>query len=131
MVLGDAEYSHEAVVSWLQSVHWDFVLHIKANCLVRTTDDPAWQPVQELCETSQLQSGQVKHWEHACFTQEHRLADLTITIHWGAGEDAPLCLVSNLAARASNRTCFTSGAFGSKPCSAATKRVALAWRVRI
>jgi len=98
VVLGDAEYSNEPVISWLQSVHWDFVLHIKANCLVRTTDDPAWQPVQELLETSQLGQGQVKHWEQACFTQANRLADLTITIHWGAGEDEPLCLVSNLAA---------------------------------
>jgi hypothetical protein len=48
VVLGDAEYSNEAVNSWLRAVHWDFVLHIRTNCLVRTTDDPAWQPVQEL-----------------------------------------------------------------------------------
>ena len=42
VALGDAEYSNEPLISWLQSVHWDFVLHIKTNCLVRTTDDPAW-----------------------------------------------------------------------------------------
>jgi hypothetical protein len=97
VVLGDAEYSNEPVITWLQAVHWDFVLHIRTNVLVRTTDDPAWQPVQELCETSQLRHGQVKHWEHACFTQEHGIADLTLTIHWGEGEDEPLCLISNLS----------------------------------
>jgi hypothetical protein len=98
VVLGDAEYSNEAVITWLRSVHWDFVLHIRTNCLVRTTDDPAWQPVQELVETSQLQHGQVQHWALVCFTQEHRLADLTLSIYWGIGEDEPLCLVSNLPA---------------------------------
>ena len=97
VVLGDAEYSNEPVITWLQSVDWDFVLHIRTNVLVRTTDDPAWQPVQELCETSQLRHGQVKHWEHVCFTQEHGIADLTLTIHWGEGEDEPLCLISNLS----------------------------------
>jgi hypothetical protein len=100
VVLGDAEYSNEAVITWLRSVHWDFVLHIRTNCLVRTTDDPAWQPVQELLETSQLQPGQVQHWAGVCFTQEHRLAELTLSIHWGLAEDKPLCLVSNLAADA-------------------------------
>jgi len=97
VVLGDAEYSNEPVITWLQSVDWDFVLHIRTNVLVRTTDDPAWQPVQELCETSQLQHGQVKHWQQVCFTQEHGIADLTLTIHWGEGEDEPLCLISNLS----------------------------------
>jgi hypothetical protein len=98
VVLGDAEYSNEPVISWLTAVGWDFVLHIKTSCLVRTTDDPAWQPIQELLATSPLQAGQVKHWEQVAFTQAHRLAPLTITIHWGVDEAEPLCLVSNLAA---------------------------------
>ena len=75
VVLGDAEYSNEPVIAWLRLAHWDFVLHIRKNCLVRTTDDPAWQPVQELFETSQFQHGQVRHWESVCFTQEHCLAE--------------------------------------------------------
>jgi hypothetical protein len=98
VVLGDAEYSNEAVMAWLRSVQWDFVLHIRTNCLVRTTDDPAWQPVAELVTASQLQPGQVRHWESVYFTQEHRLADLTVSLYWGAGEAEPLCLVSNLPA---------------------------------
>jgi hypothetical protein len=96
VVLGDAEYSNEVVITWLRAVQWDFILHIRTNCLIRTTDDPAWQPVQELFETSQLQHGQVVHWEQVAFTQEHRLAGLTLSIYWGVGEDAPLCLISNL-----------------------------------
>jgi hypothetical protein len=98
VVLGDAEYSNAPVMTWLRSVGWDFVLHIRTNCLVRTPDDPAWQPVQELCEISQLQPGQVKHWERVCFTQEHRLVDLTLSIYWGTGEDEPLCLIANVPA---------------------------------
>ena len=40
----------------------------------------------------------MRHWVHICFTQEHRLPDLTLTIHWGQGEAEPLCLISNLPA---------------------------------
>ena len=98
IVLGDAEYNNEPLISWVQSVHWDFVLHVRGNCLVRTADDPAWQPVAEVLDHSDLRPGQVHHWEAVCFTQEHQIAGLTLTIQWGAGEDEPLCLISNLPA---------------------------------
>lgn len=98
VVLGDAEYCNEAVITWVRQQRWDFVFHVRASCLVRTTDDPAWQPVAELVDSSELCAGQVRHWEQVGFTQEHRLPGLTLTIHWGQGEDEPLCLISNLPA---------------------------------
>jgi hypothetical protein len=94
VVLGEAEYCNEPLITWLRQQHWDFVFHVRESCLVRTTDDPAWQPIAELLDSSDLCAGQVRHWEHVCFTQEHRLADLTLTIHWGQGEDTPLCLIA-------------------------------------
>jgi len=98
VVLGDAEYCNEPVITWLRQQHWDFVCHVRGNCLVRTSDDPAWPPIAELVDTSDLRAGQVRHWEHVCFTQEHRLPGLTLTIHWGLGEAEPLGLISNLSA---------------------------------
>jgi len=98
IVLGDAEYCNETVISWVQKQQWDFVFHSSARNLVRTTDDPAWQPVAELVAHSELRAGQVRHWEQVCFTQEHQIAGLTLTIHWGLGETKPLCLISNLTA---------------------------------
>lgn len=98
VVLGDAEYCNEPVITWVRQPQWDFVCHVRERCLVRTTDDPAWQPMAELVDTSDLPAGQVRHWAPVCFTQEHRLPGLTQTIHWGSGEAAPLCLSSNLPA---------------------------------
>ena len=37
---GDAEYCNEPVITWLPQQHWDFVCHVRGNCLVRTTNDP-------------------------------------------------------------------------------------------
>lgn len=96
VVLGDAEYCNEPVISWIRQQQWAFVFHVRENCLVRTTDDPAWQPIAELLDASELGAGQVRHWEQVCFTQEHRLPGLTLTIHWGPDEAEPLCLISNL-----------------------------------
>ncbi len=96
IVLGDAEYCNETVITWVQKQDWDFVFHTRETPLVRTTDDPAWQPVAEILAHSDLRAGQVRHWEQICFTQEHRLAGLTLTIQWGVGEKQPICLISNL-----------------------------------
>ena len=81
VVLGDAEYCNEQVITWIRQQHWDFVCHGRETCLVRTTDDPAWQPIAELVDRSALRAGQVRHWEQVCFTQEHRLPGLTLTVH--------------------------------------------------
>lgn len=97
IVLGDAEYCNETVITWVQKQNWDFVFHTRESNLVRTTDDPAWQPIAEILDTRDLRAGQVQHWAQVCFTQEHRLADLTLTIQWGMGEKEPLCLISNLS----------------------------------
>jgi hypothetical protein len=97
IVLGDAEFSNATVLTWLQdTAHWDFVMHTRGANLVRTADDPAWQPVQELWDTSDLQPGQVQHWPTIAFTQEHQLPDLTLTIQWAIDQQEPLFLISNL-----------------------------------
>ncbi len=96
IVLGDAEYCNEPVISWVRQQQWDFVFHTRETPLVRTTDDPAWQPGAEILATSHLRAGQVRHWEDICFTQEHRLADLTLTSQWGVAEKEPICRISNL-----------------------------------
>lgn len=98
VVLGDAEYCNEPVITWVRQQAWDFVCHVRKNCLLCVPGDPAWQPVAELLDSSDLRSGQVRHWEQVSFTMEHRLPGLTFTIHWGPGEAEPLCLISNLPA---------------------------------
>lgn len=54
--------------------------HMRASCVVHTSDDPAWQPIAEWVDSSDLHAGQVRHWEPVSFTQEHRLPDLTLAL---------------------------------------------------
>jgi hypothetical protein len=60
IVLGDAEYCNETVITWVRQQPWDFVFHTRETPLVRTTDDPAWQPVAEILDHSELCAGQVR-----------------------------------------------------------------------
>ena len=46
VVLGDAAYCNETVITWVRQQQSELVCHIQqASCLVRTPDDPAWQPI--------------------------------------------------------------------------------------
>ena len=98
VVPSDAEYCNEPVITWVRQQQWDFVCHVRTRQLMHTPADPTWQPIAELVDTSDLRAGQVRHCEQVCFTQEHRLTGLTLTIQWGPGEAEPLCLISNLPA---------------------------------
>jgi hypothetical protein len=94
--LGDAEFSNEPVISWLLLKKWGFVFRFQHSYQLQLKADGPWQSTQALYEAGQMQAGQVRHWQKVCYTQQHRLPDLTVTVHWGEAE--PLCLVSNLPA---------------------------------
>ena len=98
IVLGDAEFSNEPVISWLLLKKWGFVFRFQHSYQLQLEVDGPWQSTKALYEASHMQAGQVRHWEKVGYTQEHGLPDLTVTVHWGEDEDEPLCLVSNLPA---------------------------------
>jgi hypothetical protein len=98
IVLGDAEFSNEAVISWLKKVQWGFVFRFQSSYQIQSKHHQAWQSIKSLYEAQGLNAGQTYHWEKVSYTQEHQIPDLTITVHWGLGFDEPLCLVSNLSA---------------------------------
>ena len=96
IVLGDAEFSSQPVIAWLKKNHWDFVLRFQHRYQVQLTSDGEWQTMLAVYQAAGLQAGQVMHWAKALFTEKHKLTDCTLTVHWGAGEEEPLCLVSSL-----------------------------------
>lgn len=96
IVLGDAEFSNEPVITWLLAQGWDFVLRFQSNYLIQTHPQFPWQSAQALYEAAQLQPGQVRHWEQVSFTQAHQTTGLTMTVQWGEREKEPLCLISTL-----------------------------------
>ena len=97
IVLGDAEFSNEPVINSLKPKNWGFVFHFQSNYLVQLEPDGPWLAAQSIYEAAGLQPGQVKHWSLVAFTEAHQIPNLTMTVHWEAGCDEPLCLISNLA----------------------------------
>lgn len=97
IVLGDAEFSNEPVISWLLEVNWGFVLRFQHSYQLQTGPTADWQSARQLYQASQLQQGQVKHWSKLTYTQQHQIPDLTVTVYWGEQEQEPWCLVSNLS----------------------------------
>jgi len=98
IVLGDAEFSSEAVIGWLVSQKWHFVLRFQHRYQVKLEADDEWQMMKTAYEAAGMGPGQLIHWEQAAFTEKHQRAGLTLTVHWGEGEEEPLCLVSSLPA---------------------------------
>ncbi|MCP4602597.1 MAG: transposase [Proteobacteria bacterium] len=97
VVLGDAEFSNERVISWLRRIEWDFVLRFQSSYLVKVAGNDEWQSTKSLYQSAGLQPGRVLHWMKVTFTQSHQFADLNITTQWAEGEDQVLCLVSSLS----------------------------------
>jgi hypothetical protein len=98
ILLGDAEFSNEAVITTAQAYQWDFVLRFQSNYLLQPEPEQPWHSMLELYTQAGLSAGQVRHWSKVTFTQAHQLAHLTVTVHWAVGQPEPLCLVSNLPA---------------------------------
>jgi len=98
IVLGDGEFSNETVIQWLRHQGWDFVFRFRASCLLQVTPTGEWQSACALAQACALQPGHLYHWEGVCFTQHHRLTELTITLQWGEADAEPLYLVSTLPA---------------------------------
>lgn len=98
VVLGDAEFSSEPLITWLVAQKWDFVLRFQNRYQLQLTTEGEWQSMKSIYEAAALQQGQVKHWEQVGYTQLHHLPDLTATVQWGKGQNEPICLISSLSA---------------------------------
>jgi hypothetical protein len=97
IVLGDAEFSNEPVITTLKPKNWGFVFQFQSNYRVQLEPNGPWLAAQSIYEAAGLKPGQVKHWSLVAFTEAHQIPDLTMTVHWEAGCEEPLCLISNLA----------------------------------
>lgn len=98
IILGDAEFSNQPVITWCQSVDWDFVFRFQSNYYVYLNGEDTTSTAKYLGETANIVAGQVKHWEKVAFTTAHRMKNLTVTIHWGKDAEEPLYLISTLSA---------------------------------
>jgi len=96
VVLGDAEFSNEVVISWLQQIHWGFVFRFQHRYQVQLTPDGPWQTAKEVYQQDGIQAGDVRHWQPVGYTEAHAIPNLTMTVQWGKDEEEPICLISTL-----------------------------------
>lgn len=97
VVLGDAEFSNEPVISWLRQVGWDFVFRFQHRYQLQLTPEGQWQTAKAIYQKAGVQPGDVHHWQPTGYTKAHAIPNLTVTVHWGTDEEDPLCLISTLA----------------------------------
>lgn len=96
VVLGDAEFSNETVITWLGQVGWHFVFRFQHRYQLQLTPDSEWQTAKEIYEEAGMKSGEVRHWQPAAYTKTHTIGNLTMTVHWDENEKEPICLISSL-----------------------------------
>jgi hypothetical protein len=97
VVLGDAEFSNEPVISWLRQMGWDFVFRFQHRYQLQLMAESEWQTAKTIYQQAGIQPGQVHHWQPVGYTQAHAIPGLTMTVHWDKDEEEPLCLISTLA----------------------------------
>lgn len=96
VVLGDAEFSNEVVISWLRQIGWDFVFRFQHRYQLQLTSESEWQTAKTIYEEANVQPGNVQHWQPTGYTEAHAIPDLTVTVQWEKDEEEPICLVSTL-----------------------------------
>lgn len=97
VVLGDAEFGNNDVITWLREKKWGFVFRVQKRYKVHGEGED-WMSIEELHKGSDLKQGETKHWEGMTYTDKHKHTGLTITVDWGVEHKEPICLVSSLSA---------------------------------
>jgi len=90
IVLGDAEFSNEPVISGLRPKKWGFVFRFQRNYRLQLEAEGPWLSARSVYEAAGLKPGQVKHWSLVGFTQAHQLSNLTLTVQSLASRKASL-----------------------------------------
>jgi hypothetical protein len=80
-VMGDCEFQHVPLISWVKRQGWHYVLRQQSKVLV-------WQPgeAQKKLADFDLQEGETRYLGWAYLTQEHHYGPVSMILHWEAGE---------------------------------------------
>ena len=92
-VIGDCEFQHVPLISWVKGRGWHYVLRQQSKALV-------WQPgeAQKPLADFDLKDGETCYMDCVYLTQEHHYGPVSMVLHWEVGEDEPWYLVTDQAA---------------------------------
>ena len=88
--MGDCEFQHVPVISWLKSQGWHYVLRQSGNLIV-------WQADlgQVKLKALPLQEGETRYVGWVYLTEKHHFGPVSLVLHWEEGEDEPWYLVTD------------------------------------
>lgn len=99
-LLGDCEFQHVPLISWLEGQSWHYILRQQGKVYVWK---PGWR--QRRLADVDIQEGETRYlgWIH--LTAKHHYGPVSLVAHWEEGEDKPWYLVTDVnATRATIRT---------------------------
>lgn len=99
-LVGDTEFQHVPVISWLEDADWHYVLRQQGKILV-------WWPGGEQVKLKDLglKEGETMYLGSVYLTQEHHHGPVSMVLHWEKGEDEPWYLATDVkASRATIKT---------------------------
>jgi hypothetical protein len=89
-VLGDCEFQHVPLISWVKGRGWHYVLRQQGKVLV-------WQPgeAQKQLADFDLKEGETRYLDCVYLTQEYHYGPVSMVLHWEVGEEEPWYLATD------------------------------------
>ena len=99
-LVGDTEFQHVPLISWLKEAGWHYVLRQQGKIMV-------WWAGHHQVKLSDLdlQEGETRWLGWVYLTREYHYGPVSVVLHWEEGEDEPWYLVTDVeASRATIKT---------------------------
>jgi hypothetical protein len=92
-LLGDCEFQHVPLLSWLKDQGWHYVLRQQGKVKV-------WQPGEAQAKLADLglKEGETRYLGWVYLTEKHHYGPVSMVLHWEEGEEEPWYLVTDQAA---------------------------------
>jgi hypothetical protein len=92
-LLGDCEFQHIPLISWLKDQTWHYILRQQGKVKV-------WKPgwAQSRLADLGLKEGETRYLGWVYLTEKYHYGPVSMVLHWEEGEDEPWYLVTDVAA---------------------------------
>ena len=92
-LLGDCEFQHIPLISWLKDQGWHYILRQQGKIKV-------WQPgrAQVKLADLDLSEGETRFLDCVYLTEKHHYGPISMVLHWEEGEEEPWYLATDQAA---------------------------------
>jgi hypothetical protein len=102
--MGDCEFQHVPLISWVKGQGWHYVLRQQGRVQV-------WQPgeAQKQLADFDLKEGETRYLGWVYLTQEYHYGPVSMVLHWEAGEEEPCTSSRTSLPRGARSGCTSSG----------------------